>query len=73
MTSADAQQIQQSLQQQGKKPTGVVQFAGQPVLQGSISELGLNQLLQQAQSQAGATGQGGAAGQGATQGAGKKG
>ena len=58
VTSTEAQQIQQSLQQQGKKPTGVVQFVGQPVLQGSISELGLNQLLQQAQSQAGATGQG---------------
>jgi hypothetical protein len=73
VTSADAQQIQQSLQQQGKKPTGVVQFVGQPVLQGSISELGLNQLLQQAQSQAGATGQGATGQAGATQGAGKKG
>jgi hypothetical protein len=71
VTSADAQQIQQSLQQQGKKPTGVVQFAGQPVLQGSISELGLNQLLQQAQSQAGA-GQGATGQAGATQGAGGK-
>jgi hypothetical protein len=62
VTSTEAQQVQQSLQQQGKKATGVVQFVGQPVLQGDISELGLDQLLQQAQSQA----QGG-------QGAGKKG
>jgi hypothetical protein len=62
VTSADAQQLQQSLQRQGKKATGVIQFVGQPVLQGSISELGLDQLLQQAQSQAQAN-----------QGAGKKG
>jgi hypothetical protein len=62
VTSTEAQQVQQSLQQQGKKATGVVQFVGQPVLQGDISELGLDQLLQQAQSEA----QGG-------QGAGKKG
>ncbi|HSD25609.1 MAG TPA: hypothetical protein VLB79_14915 [Solirubrobacterales bacterium] len=52
VTSADAQQLQQSLQQQGKKATGVIQFVGQPVLEGNISELGLDQLLQQAQSQA---------------------
>jgi len=62
VSSTEAQQIQQSLQQQGKKATGVIQFAGQPVLEGNISELGLNQLLQQAQSQAQAN-----------QGAGKKG
>jgi hypothetical protein len=62
VTTAEAQQIQQSLQQQGKKATGVLQFVGQPVLEGSISELGLDQLLQQAQSQAQAN-----------QGAGKKG
>jgi hypothetical protein len=64
VTSTEAQQVQQSLQQQqqGKQATGVVQFVGQPVLQGSISELGLDQLLQQAQSQAQAG-----------QGAGKKG
>ena len=37
----------------------MIQLRRPPVLQGSISELGLNQLLQQAQSQAGATGQGG--------------
>jgi hypothetical protein len=63
VSSTEAQQIQQSLQQQGKKATGVVQFVGQPVLEGSIAELGLDQLLQQAQQQAGA----------ANPGAGKKG
>ncbi len=52
VSSTEAQQIQQSLQQQGKKASGVVQFVGQPMLQGNISELGLDQLLQQAQSQA---------------------
>jgi hypothetical protein len=62
VTSTEAQQLQQSLQQQGKKATGVIQFVGQPMLEGSISELGLDQLLQQAQSQAQAG-----------QGAGKKG
>jgi hypothetical protein len=56
VTSTEAQQIQQSLQAQGKKATGVVGFVGQPVLQGSISELGLDQLLQQAQAQRGASG-----------------
>jgi hypothetical protein len=56
VTSAEAQQIQQSLQAQGKKATGVVDFVGQPVLQGNISELGLDQLLQQAQAQRGASG-----------------
>lgn len=74
VTSAEAQQLQQALQQQGKKATGVIQFVGQPMLQGSISELGLNQLLQQAQSQSQAQGgqaQGGQAQGG--QGAGKKG
>jgi len=62
VSSTEAQQIQQSLQQQGKKATGVIPFAGQRMLEGSISELGLDQLLQQAQSQAQAN-----------QGAGKKG
>jgi hypothetical protein len=56
VTSTEAQQIQSSLQQQGKKATGVIQFVGQPTLEGNISELGLNQLLQQAQSQAQAGG-----------------
>jgi hypothetical protein len=55
VSSSEAQQLQQSLQQQGKKASGVIQFVGQPMLQGSISELGLNQLLQQAQSQAQST------------------
>jgi hypothetical protein len=62
VSSTEAQQIQQSLQQQGKKASGVIQFVGQPMLEGSISELGLDQVLQQAQSQAQAN-----------QGAGKKG
>jgi hypothetical protein len=62
VSSTEAQQIQQALQQQGKKASGVVQFVGQPMLEGNISELGLDQLLQQAQSQAQAN-----------QGAGKKG
>ncbi len=66
VTPAQAQQVQQSIQSQGKKPTLLVPFVGNTVLQGNISELGLQQLLQQAQSQAGATGQ-------AQGGAGKKG
>jgi hypothetical protein len=57
VTSAQAQQIQSSLQQQGKKPTLLVPFVGNTVLQGNISELGLQQLLQQAQSQSGTSGQ----------------
>jgi hypothetical protein len=71
VTQAEAQQVQQSLQAQRKKQTGIVQFVGEPVLQGNISELGLNQLLQQAQSQAGGSA-GGAAG-GSASGSGKKG
>jgi hypothetical protein len=70
VTPAQAQQVQQSIQAQGKKPTLLIPFVGQTVLQGNVSELGLTQLLQQAQGQAGATGQGSAAGQGS---AGKKG
>ena len=58
VTQAEAQQVQQSLQAQRKKATGIVQFVGEPVLQGNISELGLDQLLQQAQSQAGGSGSG---------------
>jgi hypothetical protein len=69
VSSTEAQQLQQSLQQQGKKATGVIQFVGQPVLEGSISELGLDQLLQQAQAQS----QAGSGGQGSGQGTGKKG
>jgi hypothetical protein len=71
VTSAQAQQLQQALQSQGKKSTGAIQFTGNPVLQGNISELGLNQLLQQAQSQAGAGGSG-ASGAGTSGGAGNK-
>jgi hypothetical protein len=52
VNTQQATQIQQSISAQGKKATGVTQFVGTPVLQGNISELGLNQLLQQAQSQA---------------------
>ena len=52
VTSAEAQQVQQALQAQKKQATGIVPFVGQPVLQGNISELGLDQLLQQAQQQA---------------------
>jgi hypothetical protein len=66
VSSTEAQQIQQSLQQQGKKATGVVPFVGQPVLEGNISELGLNQLLQQAQQQAGSGGTGATGATGAT-------
>ena len=54
VTATQAQQLQQSLQPQGKKAPGVVPFVGQSVLQGNISELGLDQLLQQLQSQANA-------------------
>jgi hypothetical protein len=56
LTSAQGQQIQQSIQSQGKKPTLLVPFVGTTVLEGSISELGLTQLLQQAQAQAQAQG-----------------
>ena len=56
VTSAQAQQLQKSLRAQGKNATGVVPFVGEPVLEGNISELGLDQLLQQAQSQAGGSG-----------------
>jgi hypothetical protein len=77
VSSAQAQQLQSALQSQGKKATGVTQFVGQPVLQGNISDLGLNQLLQQAQSQAGsgstgAGASGAAGGSGASGGSGNK-
>ena len=52
VTTDQATQISQSISAQGRKATGVTNFVGTPVLQGNISELGLNQLLQQAQSQA---------------------
>jgi hypothetical protein len=69
VTAQEAQQVQQSLrslQQQGRNARGAVPFVGAPVLEGQIAELGLDQLLQQAQGQAGAGGQQG--GQGAGQG-----
>jgi hypothetical protein len=56
VSSSQAQELEQSLQSQGKNASGVVQFVGQPVLQGNISELGLDQLLQQAQAQQGSSG-----------------
>jgi hypothetical protein len=67
--AAQQQQIQESLQGQGRQPVGVVPFLGEPALEGAISELGLDQLLQQAQGQGGGGGnrqapQGGSAPQG---------
>jgi hypothetical protein len=62
VTAADVQQIQQSLQQQqskGNQAKNTTPFVGQAVLEGSISELGLDQLLQQAQGQGGGGGGGG--------------
>jgi hypothetical protein len=55
VTQAQAQQVQQSVQAQGKKATGVVPFTGTPVLEGTGTDLiqQLQQLIQQAQSQAG--------------------
>jgi hypothetical protein len=52
ITTAQGHQIQQSLRLKGKKPSLLVPFVGQTVLQGDVSELGIQQLLQQAQSQA---------------------
>jgi hypothetical protein len=52
ITSAQGHQIQNSLQLKSKKPNLLVPFVGQTVLQGNVSELGIQQLLQQAQSQA---------------------
>jgi hypothetical protein len=66
VSATQADQLQQSLQAQGRRGTGAIQFVGQPVLQGNIAELGLDQLLQQAQAQAGG-------GQGQQGGSGKKG
>jgi hypothetical protein len=61
VTAAQAQQVQQALANQGKKPTLLTSFVGDSVLQGNVSDLGLAQLLQQAQAQAQA--QGGSTGQ----------
>jgi hypothetical protein len=52
ITSAQGHQIQNSLQLKSKKPNLLVPFVGQTVLQGNVSELGIQQLLQQAQGQA---------------------
>ena len=60
VTQAEAQQINESLQAQtGKRATGLVQFAGTPVLEGSSSDLlqRLQTTLQQAaQEQQGSSG-----------------
>jgi hypothetical protein len=58
VTSAQAQQVQQSLSSsaQGKKPSLLVPFVGNTVVEGNVSDLGLQQLLQQAQQQAQAQG-----------------
>ena len=60
VTSAQAQQVQQSLasQQKTKRPSLLVPFVGDTALQGNVSDLGLQQLLQQAQQQAQAQQQG---------------
>jgi hypothetical protein len=60
VTSAQTQQIQQALQSQGKKGTGLVSFVGTPVLQGSGSTLlqQVQQALQAIQQQSGGTGTG---------------
>jgi hypothetical protein len=51
VTSAQAQQVQQSLQSQGKKPSLLVPYVGNTALQGNVADLGIQQLLQQAQAQ----------------------
>ncbi len=82
VTQAQQQQIQQQLQSQGKRPTGLVSFVGTPVLQGSASSMvqqlqTVLQQLQQQQQQSGASGGQGQSGGGAqpnpNQGAGKNG
>jgi hypothetical protein len=61
-TTAENQQIQQSLQAQGQQPSNPIPFVGETVLEGNVSELGLDQLLEQAQGQGGG-GAGGGSGQ----------
>jgi hypothetical protein len=56
VTSAQGQQIQQSLNLHGKKPSLLIPFVGDTVLQGNVADLGIQQLLQQAQAQAGSGG-----------------
>jgi hypothetical protein len=59
VSSTEAQQIQQTLQQaqrqqqQGQQTGQPVTFVGEPALEGDVAELGLDELLQQAQGQAG--------------------
>jgi hypothetical protein len=72
-SSSEAQGIQQELQsRQGRQAGQPVPFVGDPALEGDVAELGLEQLLQEAQAQAGG-GQGqqgqGQGGQGAQGGA----
>jgi hypothetical protein len=57
VTTAQGQQIQQSLNLKGKKPSLLVPFVGNTVLEGTVSDLGIQQLLQQAQSQSQSQGQ----------------
>ncbi|HET8592490.1 MAG TPA: hypothetical protein VFL56_02405 [Solirubrobacterales bacterium] len=66
-TQAEVQQVEQAVQAAGqaKNATGVVPFVGVPALEGPVAELGLDQLLQQAQQGAGAGGGQGAAPPGA--------
>jgi hypothetical protein len=59
VSTAQAQQVQQALQNQGKKPTLLTQYVGDTVLEGTVSDLGISQLLQQAQAQAQSQGAGG--------------
>jgi hypothetical protein len=69
VTSAQAQQVQSSLRSQGKKPSLLVPFVGDTALQGNVADLGIQQLLQQAQNQAqGQAGSSGATGTTTTQG-----
>src|SRR4051812_1527266 len=57
VTAAQTQQIQQALQSQGKKSTGLVSFVGTPVLEGSGSAMlqQVQQALQAIQQQSGGT------------------
>jgi len=74
VTQAESQQLQQSLQGQGKKAPTTVAFVGTPVLEGNGTALiqQLQQIIQQAQAQAQAQGQAGA-GAGSTGGTGTPG
>jgi hypothetical protein len=50
-TTAENQRIQQAIQAQGRQASNPIPFVGNTVLEGNVSELGLDQLLQQAQGQ----------------------